>query len=132
MAHDLNNPLTYVMGNLTFLEAEVASGSTQARRVERALTGCERMRGVIAGLRERVEDLPEDWALVPTVIARAGSIAAVGLVGVAALTTAVAIFARGSEIVGLYEAANVDVLDAGLEVRALGDRRLEGVEVQDH
>jgi len=69
-------------------------------------------RGVIAGLRERVEDLPEDWALVPTVIARAGSIAAVGLVGVAALTTAVAIFARGSEIVGLYEAANVDVLGA--------------------
>ena len=69
-------------------------------------------RGVIAGLRERVEDLPEDWALVPTVIARAGSIAAAGLVGVAALTTAVAIFARGSEIVGLYEAANVDVLGA--------------------
>ena len=32
--------------------------------------------------------------------------------GVAALTTAVAIFARGSEIVGLYEAANVDVLGA--------------------
>ena len=71
-------------------------------------------RGVIAALRERTEDLPEDWALTPTVIARAGAIAAVGLVGVAALVTAVAIFARGSQIVGLYEASHVDVLGAVL------------------
>lgn len=69
-------------------------------------------RGAIAALRERVEDLPEDWSLVPTVTARAGAIALVGLVGVAALAAAVAIFARGSQIVGLYEAANVDVLGA--------------------
>lgn len=71
-------------------------------------------RGVIAALRERTEDLPEDWALTPTVIARAGAIAVVGLVGVAALVTAAAIFARGSQIVGLYEASHVDVLGAVL------------------
>ena len=70
--------------------------------------------GVIAALREWTEDLPEDWALTPTVIARAGALAAVGLLGVAALVTAVAIFARGSQIVGLYEASHVDVLGAVL------------------
>ncbi|QPE05109.1 hypothetical protein IT882_03120 [Microbacterium schleiferi] len=69
-------------------------------------------RGIIAALRERTEDLPEDWSLAPTVIARAGAITVVGLIGVAALATAVVIFARGSQIVGLYEASNVDVLGA--------------------
>lgn len=68
--------------------------------------------GVIAALRGRVDDLPEDWSLTPSVIARAGAIAIVGLIGVAAVVAAIAIFARGSQIVGLYEAANVDVLGA--------------------
>lgn len=69
-------------------------------------------RGLIAAVRERVEDLPEDWSRTPTIIVRTGAIATVGIVGVAALATAVAIFARGSQIVGLYEASHVDVLGA--------------------
>lgn len=69
-------------------------------------------RGGVAAVRELTETWPEDWSRVPVVTVRSGAVAVVGLVGIAALVTAAAIVLRGSQIVGLYEAAHVDALGA--------------------
>jgi hypothetical protein len=68
--------------------------------------------GAIARLRDRIESAPHGWGLVPALVARGAAVAVMGLLGAGALVLAVGIFTRGTEIIGLYEAGNVDLLGA--------------------
>ncbi|MFC6326877.1 DUF6350 family protein, partial [Microbacterium koreense] len=70
--------------------------------------------GAIARLRDRIEALDHGWGPVPALIARGGAAAITAIIGAAALLTAVAILGRGSEIIALYERANVDAFGATL------------------
>lgn len=58
------------------------------------------------------------WTQVPPAAARGLAAAVVGLIGFGALALAVAVFARGGAIVGLYQAAHVDLI--GVIVLSLG------------
>ena len=74
LAHEVNNPLSYVLGNLTFLEEEVASltdlipagpREDMNESVKEARQGAERVRAIIQRLREvstadRVRKRPVD------------------------------------------------------------------------
>jgi hypothetical protein len=66
--------------------------------------------GSVAVLRDRIESSPDGWGEAPALIARGSAVVIVGLVGLGALATAVAVFARGGEVIALYEAAHADAL----------------------
>lgn len=70
--------------------------------------------GPIAAMRDALERGPAPWRPVVAVSARAAAIAVTGLIGAGAAVTAVALVARGGQIVGLYEAAHVDLAGAVL------------------
>ncbi|GAA1687843.1 hypothetical protein GCM10009808_01040 [Microbacterium sediminicola] len=72
----------------------------------------EAERGPLARLRDLAESAPSGWSVVPEIIGRGVAISIVGLIGAGALLVAVAVFARGSEIVALYEASGADLLGA--------------------
>lgn len=58
------------------------------------------------------------WAEVPAAAARGLAAAVVGVLGLGALAVALAVLARGGDIVGLYQAANLDLM--GVIVMSLG------------
>ena len=68
--------------------------------------------GVIARLRDRVEAASGGWGDVLGLVARGTAVVVVGLVGIAALATAIALVARGGEVIALFESAHVDALGA--------------------
>ncbi len=68
--------------------------------------------GFVARTRNRVELASAGWAYAPALIARGGAVVVVGLIGVGAAATFVAILAAGGEIIALFEAGQVDVLGA--------------------
>lgn len=68
--------------------------------------------GALARLRDRIEAAGGGWGEVPALVARGTAVVVAGLVGVAALLTAVALFARGGEVIALFESAHVDALGA--------------------
>ncbi|TQJ29600.1 DUF6350 family protein [Microbacterium sp. SLBN-146] len=70
--------------------------------------------GGVARLRDLVEERDSGWADVPALIARGSAVVAVGLVGVGALGLTVVLWARGGEIIALFEASHVDALGATL------------------
>lgn len=70
--------------------------------------------GGIARLRDLVEEREGGWADVPGLIARGSAVVVVGLVGVGALGLTVVLWARGGEIIALFEASHVDALGATL------------------
>ncbi|MBM4440777.1 MAG: hypothetical protein FJ027_10165 [Candidatus Rokubacteria bacterium] len=47
-AHEINNPLMVVSGNLDLLARQVAAGGDEAKRVERAQAGLERIKDIVA------------------------------------------------------------------------------------
>jgi hypothetical protein len=73
---------------------------------------CEAGTGIIARVRDRLEAAPRGWGAVPGLIMRGTGVAVVGLVGLGALLTAVALVLRGDQVIALYEAAHLDVLGA--------------------
>jgi hypothetical protein len=70
--------------------------------------------GVIARVRERVETARHGWGDVPALVARGTAVVVVGLVGLGAVLTAVALLLQAGEVVALYQAGNVDGLGATL------------------
>lgn len=67
--------------------------------------------GRIAAVRDRVE-ASAAWGAVPGLAARGTAVVVVGLIGLGALVTAAAIILRGGEVIGLFQAGNVDALGA--------------------
>ncbi|MBA8817532.1 hypothetical protein FHX48_002637 [Microbacterium halimionae] len=74
--------------------------------------------GVIDRVRERVEALPDIWALVPGLVVRGTAIVVMGLVGLGAAALVVAVIVRGPQMLSLYQAGNFDAI--GATVFALG------------
>lgn len=70
--------------------------------------------GGIARLRDRLEQAPHGWGETPGVIARGSAVVVVGLVAIGALTTTALLWARGGEVIALYESAHVDAFGATL------------------
>lgn len=70
--------------------------------------------GLIDDLHARVVAWRGDWSAVPGLAVRGAVAALAGLVGIASLVLAVALVARGGEIIALYETAQVDGLGATL------------------
>lgn len=68
--------------------------------------------GAIASVREWCGRSSEEWAQVPGLIVRGTAIVIIGMVGAAAVLTAVALTLRAGEIVALYQSSNVDALGA--------------------
>ena len=68
--------------------------------------------GFIARLRDRVEAAPHGWGLVPALVARGTAVVVVGLIGLGALLTAIALILGGGEVIALFEAGHVDALGA--------------------
>ena len=75
---------------------------------------CEAGAGIIARLRDRIEAAPQRWGAVPGLIMRGTGVVVVGLVGLGALLTAVALVLHGDQVIALYEAAHLDVLGASV------------------
>lgn len=73
--------------------------------------------GLVDAARERFARTA--WAAeVPAAVARGVVVAALGLIGIGALLTAVSLATRGGEVIALFEAAHVDLI--GAVVLALG------------
>ncbi|WP_127476856.1 DUF6350 family protein [Microbacterium sulfonylureivorans] len=68
--------------------------------------------GVVARVRDRVEAVPHGWGEAPALVARGSAMVVVGLIGLGAAVTAVALLLRGGEVVALFQAGNVDGLGA--------------------
>lgn len=68
--------------------------------------------GFVARARNRVELASAGWAYAPALIARGAAVVVVGLIGVGATATFVAIITGGGEIIALFEAGQVDALGA--------------------
>ncbi|MFT4219946.1 MAG: DUF6350 family protein [Microbacterium sp.] len=68
--------------------------------------------GVVDRLHEWVDGWRGDWPAVPGLAVRGAAVALAALVGLGALATAVAVFARVGSLVALYEAGHVDVVGA--------------------
>jgi hypothetical protein len=68
--------------------------------------------GPVARVRDRVEAAPHGWGETPGLIARGTAVVVVGLIGLGALVTALAVLLRGGEVVALFQAGNVDALGA--------------------
>lgn len=79
IAHEINNPLSYVMSNLSFIERQLASQRTDAQgemreSISEALHGADRVRRIIADLKmfarageERVEAVSLDEVLASSI-----------------------------------------------------------------
>ncbi|WP_295830703.1 DUF6350 family protein [uncultured Microbacterium sp.] len=74
--------------------------------------------GPVDALRKRIERMPRAWAPVPGLALRGLAISTLGLVGVGALVVVAGLIARASQVIGLYQASNADLL--GATVIALG------------
>jgi len=70
--------------------------------------------GIVDRVHDAVDAWRGDWAAVPGLAIRGAGAALAGLVGLGALVLAVALFARGGEVMALYEAGQVDALGATL------------------
>ena len=68
--------------------------------------------GPVARVRDRVEAAPDGWGDAPGLIARGTAVVVVGLIGLGAVVTALAVLLRGGEVVALFQAGNVDALGA--------------------
>ncbi|MDY0910529.1 DUF6350 family protein [Microbacterium sp. CFBP9034] len=68
--------------------------------------------GFVARVRDRVEQAPHGWGDVPGLVARGTAVVVVGLIGLGAVVSAVGLALRGSEVVALFQAGNVDALGA--------------------
>ena len=68
--------------------------------------------GVVARVRDRIEAAPHGWGEVPGSAVRGAAVVLTGLVGLGALLFAVSLVLRGGEVIGLFEAADVDALGA--------------------
>lgn len=69
------------------------------------------------GLLDRVHDVVDswgDWGVLPSAAVRGAAFAVVGVTAVSAVAVAVATFARGGEVVALFQAARVDALGAAV------------------
>jgi len=70
--------------------------------------------GIVDHLRGVLDRRADPWPELPGIVARAGAISVLGLVGLGAVGLAVAVFASGADIIALYQAGNVDALGAGV------------------
>jgi hypothetical protein len=68
--------------------------------------------GAVARLRDRIEAAPHGWGAVAGLTMRGSAAVLAGLLGLGALVFAVSLVLRGGEVIGLFEAADVDVLGA--------------------
>lgn len=68
--------------------------------------------GVVARIRDRIEAAPRGWGEVPGLSVRGTAVVLAGLLGLGALVFAVSLVLRGGEVIGLFEAADVDLLGA--------------------
>ena len=68
--------------------------------------------GPVARVRDRVEAAPHGWGDAPGLVARGTAVVVVGLIGLGAVVTALAVLLRGGEVVALFQAGNVDALGA--------------------
>ena len=66
-AHEINNPLAIVVGALSLLEKRLMTGSEEAKRVDQAVGGAERIRDIVARMTHitRVESTAEFGHLPP-------------------------------------------------------------------
>lgn len=74
--------------------------------------------GPIDRVRARIERMPSDWAAVPTLVLRGAALTTLGLVAVGGVVVAAGLVARGTQIITLFQASNVDGI--GATVLALG------------
>ncbi|MCJ1706564.1 DUF6350 family protein [Microbacterium sp. VKM Ac-2923] len=74
--------------------------------------------GPVDALRSRIERLPHAWADVPALIVRGVALTTLGLVAVGGVVVVAGLIARGSQVIGLYQASNADTI--GAIVIALG------------
>jgi len=74
--------------------------------------------GPVDALRERIERMPTAWAPVPGLALRGLALTTLGLVGVGAVVVVAGLIARASQVIGLYQASNADLI--GATVIALG------------
>jgi hypothetical protein len=70
--------------------------------------------GGVARLRDHIEERDGGWADAPALIARGSAVVAAGLVGIGALGLTVVLWARGGEVIALFEASHVDALGASI------------------
>ncbi len=68
--------------------------------------------GLVARVRDRIEQSPRGWGDAPGLIARGSGVVIAGLVGAGALVVAVAIVLGGGEVVALFQAGGVDLVGA--------------------
>lgn len=74
--------------------------------------------GPVDRLRGWRDRMPASWAPVPTLILQGIAVVALGLMAVGGIVVAVGLLARGQQIIGLFQASNVDAI--GATVLALG------------
>jgi signal transduction histidine kinase len=76
-AHEINNPLTVVIGGLALVERGVAAGSEQARWIGNARQGAEQIRDIVKRMNNIVvlEEVPPQSALPPMLDLRKSSAA---------------------------------------------------------
>jgi len=67
--------------------------------------------GLVARVRDRVETRAGGWGEVPGLAVRGTAVAVTGLVGIGSLALAVAVVAGGADVVALFQAGHMDVLD---------------------
>jgi signal transduction histidine kinase len=74
-AHEINNPLMVVVGNLSLLSRAMASDGDQARRLAHAREGADRIRDIVARMNRitAVEEVPPQGALPPMLDIRRSS-----------------------------------------------------------
>lgn len=85
-----------------------------------ALRGAWRVgdEGPIDRLRAGIERMPRTWAPVPTLVLRGVAVTTLGLVAVGGVVVVGGLLARGTQIIALFQASNVDAI--GATVLALG------------
>ncbi|MFJ4037543.1 DUF6350 family protein [Microbacterium sp. NPDC090007] len=74
--------------------------------------------GPIDALRARIQRMPRAWSVVPELVSRGVALTTLGLVAVGAVVVVAGIVARSTQVIGLYQASNADVI--GATVIALG------------
>lgn len=74
--------------------------------------------GPVDRLRAAIERMPRDWAPVPGLVLRGVALTTLGLVAVGGVVVVAGLLARGTQIITLFQASNVDGI--GATVLALG------------
>ena len=74
--------------------------------------------GPVDRLRAWRDRMPTAWALVPTLALRGAALTTLGLVAVGGVVVTAGLLARGTQIIALFQASNVDAI--GATVLALG------------